>query len=94
VCGGLLTGPNGVIDIQNETRARHWPSMHSYLNCDWNITVQVGRTIAIEFPVFSIPSLDTAHCTENYIIVSDNSRATELLHLCILFIFREKTVIL
>jgi hypothetical protein len=36
----------------------------------------VGRTIAVEFPVFNVPSKDTAHCGENYIVVSNNTGAT------------------
>jgi hypothetical protein len=76
VCGGLLTEPNGVIDMQNETRALHWFYTYHHLQCEWNITVRVGRTIAVEFPVFNVPSLDTSHCAENYIVVSDIVNAT------------------
>jgi hypothetical protein len=94
VCGGLLTGPNGVIDMRNETRALHWFYTYQHLQCEWNITVRVGRTIAVEFPVFNVPSSDTAHCGENYIMVSHSSGAlvstvsTVPLLLCIPFIFR------
>jgi hypothetical protein len=76
VCGGLLTEPNGVIDMRNETRGFHWFNTYPHLLCEWNITVRVGRTIAVEFPVFSVPSRDTSHCTENYIVVSDMINAT------------------
>jgi hypothetical protein len=72
----VLTGPNGVIDMQNETKALHWFSTYSRLQCEWNVTVRAGRTIAVEFHVFNLPSVDTAHCAESYIIVSDGLRAT------------------
>jgi hypothetical protein len=94
VCGGILTGPNGVIDMENKTKALHWFSIYSGLPCEWNVTVRAGRTIAVEFPVFNIPSVDTAHCAESYIVVSDGLRATyrifsmELLSPCSPFVFR------
>ncbi|PNF23973.1 hypothetical protein B7P43_G09286 [Cryptotermes secundus] len=69
VCGGLLTGPNGVIDMQNETRALHWFYTYHHLQCEWNITVRVGRTIAVEFPVFNVPSRNTSYCAENSIVL-------------------------
>jgi hypothetical protein len=84
----MLTEPNGVIDMQNETRALHWFYTYGHLQCEWNVTVKVGRTIAVEFPVFNVPSIDTAHCAQNYIVVSDDTKATynsfsmEVLHPC------------
>lgn len=90
----MLSGPNGVIDMQNETRALHWFSPYFRLQCEWNVTVRAGRTIAVEFPVFNVPSVDTAHCAESYIMVSDGLRATygifsmELLRPCSSFVFR------
>jgi len=75
-CGGMLTGPNGVIDMRNETRALRWLHTYSSLKCEWNVTVRPGRTIAVEFPVFNVPSLDVAHCAQNYVVVSDGLRAT------------------
>jgi hypothetical protein len=75
-CGGILTGPTGVIDMQNETRALHWFSLYSRLQCEWNVTVRTGRTIAVEFSVFNVPSLDVTHCAESYVVVSDGLRAT------------------
>lgn len=92
----MLTGPNGVIDMLNESRALHWANLYSRLQCDWNVTVRVGRTIAIDFHEFNIPSADITRCAENYIVVSDVLRATytifsmELLHPCSLFVFRVK----
>ncbi|XP_021927790.1 cubilin [Zootermopsis nevadensis] len=80
VCGGLLTGPNGVIDMQNETRALHWFHTYQHLQCEWNVTVKVGRTIAVEFPVFNVPSVDTTHCAENNIVLRNGrSRASPML---------------
>jgi hypothetical protein len=96
VCGGMLTGPTGVINMQNETRARHWFSVYGSLQCQWNVTVRVGRTIAVEFPVFDVPSVDVTHCAENYVVVSDGLRATytifsmELLCSYTSFVFRVK----
>jgi hypothetical protein len=72
VCGGLLTGPNGVIDMQNETRALHWVYAYDHLQCEWNVTVRVGRTIAVEFPIFNVPSMDTTQCAQNSVVVSDD----------------------
>jgi len=72
----MLSGPNGVIDMQNETRALHWFYTYSSLQCEWNVTVRPGRTIAVEFPVFNVPSVDVTHCAENYVVVSDGLRAT------------------
>jgi hypothetical protein len=72
----MLTEPTGVIDMQNETRPLHWFSSYSRLQCEWNITVRAGRTIAVEFPVFSVPSVDVTHCAESYVVVSDILRAT------------------
>ena len=92
----MLTEPNGVIDMQNETRALHWFFTYDHLQCEWNVTVKAGRTIAVEFPVFSVPSLDTGHCAENNIVVSDGLRATysifsmELLCPCSSCVFRVK----
>jgi len=92
----MLTEPTGVIDMRNETRALHWFSTYSRLECEWNITVRAGRTIAVEFPVFNVPSLDVTHCAQNYVVVSVGLRATntifsmELLHTCSSFVFRVK----
>lgn len=92
----MLTEPNGVIDMRNETRALHWISTYRNLQCEWNVTVRAGRTIAVEFPVFNVPSVDTNHCAENYVVVSDGLRATytiffmELLCPCSSFVFRVK----
>ncbi|GFG35967.1 hypothetical protein Cfor_02931, partial [Coptotermes formosanus] len=80
VCGGMLTEPNGVIDMQNETRALHWFYTYGHLQCEWNVTVKVGRTIAVEFPVFNVPSIDTAHCAQNYIVLRNGrSRLSPML---------------
>jgi len=92
----MLTGPTGVIDMQNETRALHWFYTYNGLQCEWNVTVRPGRTIAVEFPVFNVPSVDVTHCAENYVLVSDGVRATctifsmELLRPCSSFVFRIK----
>lgn len=65
-----------MIDMQNGTRALHWFYTYQHLQCEWNVTVQVGRTIAVEFPMFNVPSVDTTHCAENYIMVSNSAGAT------------------
>ncbi|XP_069688891.1 cubilin [Periplaneta americana] len=79
-CGGFLSGPNGVIDMRNETRARNWNSLFSSLMCEWNVTVQTGKTIAVEFETFNIPSVDTDHCQESYIVLRNGrTRASPML---------------
>ncbi|KAJ9586382.1 hypothetical protein L9F63_019963, partial [Diploptera punctata] len=68
-CGGSLTGPNGVIDMRNESRALQWTSRYYSLQCEWNVTVRTGKTIVVDFSYFNIPSQDINHCAESNIVL-------------------------
>nr|CAD7455080.1 unnamed protein product [Timema tahoe] len=68
VCGGLLFGPSGYIDVMNKTALR--PNSWSfYFQCQWNITVRTGRTIAITFEEFKVFSTDTTLCQQSNVVL-------------------------
>nr|CAD7261777.1 unnamed protein product [Timema shepardi] len=73
VCGGLLFGPSGYIDMMNKTRLQP-DSWRFYFQCQWNITVRTGRTIAITFEEFKVLSTDTTLCQQSSVVVSAQSQ--------------------
>nr|CAD7415616.1 unnamed protein product [Timema poppensis] len=73
VCGGLLFGPSGYIDMMNKTKLQP-DSWRFYFQCQWNITVRTGRTIAITFEEFKVISTDTTLCQQSSVVVSAQSQ--------------------
>ncbi|XP_054274028.1 cubilin-like isoform X2 [Macrosteles quadrilineatus] len=64
-CGGILTGPNGVLDTShikgNMTTNK--------ITCDWEIRVRSGRTIKFTFSEFDLPKLGQDSCITNFIMI-------------------------
>ena len=64
VCGGVLTGPRGVI------KSPQYPSSYPpSTTCEWDVRVRPGRTIRARFDNLQIAS-DPPECQLDYIIVS------------------------
>ncbi|KAG8233892.1 hypothetical protein J437_LFUL005219, partial [Ladona fulva] len=67
VCGGSLSGSNGVIDVLNMTQYEgKYPKM-IYM-CEWTITVRSGRTIKVEFDAFDLYGVVDTSCTNAFIM--------------------------
>lgn len=67
-CGGKMSGPNGVIEINNTTLSkgpRSWQVL-----CEWVVTVRPGRMIEVKVVEMSIAQGPSFTCTDNYLMVS------------------------
>lgn len=65
-CGGILEGPNGVIDYNPVKVTRALPQDY----CMWNITVRTGQTIAFEFESFNVPENSQKSC-ESFLVIKN-----------------------
>ncbi|XP_033347146.1 cubilin [Bombus vosnesenskii] len=67
-CGGKLSGPNGVIEINNVTSRLQ---SHSWdISCEWVVTVRPGRTIEVNIVEMSIKN-PSSTCSNNFLMLKN-----------------------
>ena len=61
-CGGILANPSGVIQVPNYPE-----DLEIGVNCRWNVTVNIGQLIALNFTDFNLDSISINNwCNEGY----------------------------
>ncbi|KAK2582770.1 hypothetical protein KPH14_005035 [Odynerus spinipes] len=71
-CGGDLSGPDGVIEINNRTTLRRMPVWR--FSCEWFVTVKPGRTIEVKVTDLStIETLAENACGNSYILLKNGA---------------------
>ena len=68
-CGGKMSGPNGVIEINNTTLSKGYLPRSWQVLCEWVVTVRPGRMIEVKVVEISIAQGPSFTCTDNYLMV-------------------------
>ncbi|XP_015589651.1 cubilin [Cephus cinctus] len=71
-CGGVLTAPNGVIEVNSNNTS---PNI-AWLRCQWNVTVRPGRRINITINEISIPPKSDGKCGETFLMLKNGGSDT------------------
>ncbi|XP_014605735.1 PREDICTED: cubilin-like [Polistes canadensis] len=68
-CGGDLSGPNGIIEINNKTNVRGIRSWR--FSCEWFVTVRPGKTIEVKIDYLSKIETTNNACDVNYLMLKN-----------------------
>ncbi|KAF4532443.1 hypothetical protein B566_EDAN014448 [Ephemera danica] len=75
MCGSPLQGPNGVIEVYNETQNDRF--RFDLSSCEYNITVRAGRTIQVTFEMINMPASSNPNSCGDYYVMLKNGAGPE-----------------